>query len=170
MYSCALRGGTADCQMEQPAVFASLRSVQGAAPLAALCAYPCLPPKGGHPPCVCPPSEGLITEHRHPDRSLGTPRRTVFFSSIFSKGRQHLLHGPPQTGADPHPTLGQGYGAARDFPFPAAGGKMKSVLRDAPRWDKVSQSRGHDLPAPTSGLLSSQRTACQRERGNCDER
>ena len=26
---------------------------------------------------------------------------------------------------------------ARDFPFPAAGGKMKSVLRAAPRWDKV---------------------------------
>ena len=24
-----------------------------------------------------------------------------------------------------------------DFPFPAAGGKMKSVLRAAPRWDKV---------------------------------
>ena len=34
MYLCALRGGTADCQMEQSAVFASLRSVQGAAPLA----------------------------------------------------------------------------------------------------------------------------------------
>ena len=83
MYSCALRGGTADCQMEQPAVFASLRSVQGAAPLAALCAYPCLPPKGGHPPCVCPPSEGLTTEHRHPDRSPGTPRRTVIFLPIF---------------------------------------------------------------------------------------
>ncbi len=193
MYSCALRGGTTDCRLQQPAVFASLRSVQGAglacrlgwrfkafhalrsppatrAPLRGLCRLPRPPPKGGHPPCVCPPSEGLITEHRHPDRSLGTPRRTVFFSSIFSKGRQHLLHGPPQTGADPHPTRGQGYGAARDFPFPAAGGKMKSVLRDAPRWDKVSQSRGHDLPAPTSGLLSSQRTACQRERGNCDER
>ena len=28
MYSCALRGGTADCQTEQPAVLASLRSVQ----------------------------------------------------------------------------------------------------------------------------------------------
>ena len=182
MYSCALRGGTTDCRLQQPAVFASLRSVQGAGlacrlgwrfkAFHALRSPPATrpPPKGGHPPCVCPPSEGLITEHRHPDRSLGTPRRTVFFSSIFSKGRQHLLHGPPQTGADPHPTLGQGYGAARDFPFPAAGGKMKSVLRDAPRWDKVSQSRGHDLPAPTSGLLSSQRTACQRERGNCDER
>ena len=127
MYSCALRGGTADCQMEQPAVFASLRSVQGAAPLAALCAYPCLPPKGGHPPCVCPPSEGLTTEHRHPDRSPGTPRRTVFFSSIFSKGRQHLLHGPPQTGADPHPAPGQGHRLARDFPFPSVDGKMKLI-------------------------------------------
>ena len=30
MYSCALRGGTADCRLKQPAVFASLRSVQGA--------------------------------------------------------------------------------------------------------------------------------------------
>ena len=36
MYSCALRGGTADCQTEQSAVLASLRSVQGGAPLAAL--------------------------------------------------------------------------------------------------------------------------------------
>jgi len=160
MYVCTLRGKAADCQMEQSAVSVSLRSVQGAdltcrlgqrfkafhalrsppatrAPLRGLCRLPRPPPKGGHPPCVCPPSEGLITEHRHPDRSPGTPQRTVFFSPIFSKGRQHLLHFPPQTGADPHPTLGQGYGAARDFPFPAAGGKMKSVLRAAPRWDKV---------------------------------
>ena len=106
MYSCALRGGTADCQMEQPAVFASLRSVQGAglacqlgrpfkafhalrsppatrAPLRGLRRLPRLPPKGGHPPCVCPPSEGLTTEHRHPDRSLETPRRTVIFLPIF---------------------------------------------------------------------------------------
>ena len=29
MYSCALRGGTADCQMEQPAVFASLHTGKG---------------------------------------------------------------------------------------------------------------------------------------------
>ena len=77
---------------------------------------------------------------------------------------------PPPAGADAGQALGQGYGAVRDFPFPAVSGKMKSVLRAAPRWDKVSQSRGHDLPAPTSGLLSGQRTACQRERGNCDER
>ena len=54
MCRSALRGKTADCRWKQPAVSASLRSVQGAAPLAALCAYPCLPPKGGHPPCVCP--------------------------------------------------------------------------------------------------------------------
>ena len=106
MYSCALRGGTTDCQMEQPAVFASLRSGQGAglacrrgwrfkafhalrsppatrAPLRGLCRLPRPPPKGGHPPCVCPPSEGLTTEHRHPDRSPGTPRRTVIFLPIF---------------------------------------------------------------------------------------
>ena len=124
MYSCALRGGTADCRLKQPAVFASLRSVQGAgfacqlgrrfkafhalrlppatqlgrpfkafhalrsppatrAPLRGLRRLPRLPPKGGHPPCVCPPSEGLTTEHRHPDRSLETPRRTVIFLPIF---------------------------------------------------------------------------------------
>ena len=105
-YSCALRGGTADCRLKQPAVFASLRSVQGAglacrlgwrfkafhalrsppatrAPLRGLCRLPRPPPKGGHPPCVCPPSESLTTEHRHPDRSPGTPRRTVIFLPIF---------------------------------------------------------------------------------------
>ena len=128
MYSCALRDKATDCRLKQPAVSASLRSVQGAAPLAALCAYPCLPPKGGHPPCVCPPSEGLTTEHRHPDRSPGTSRRTVIFSPIFSKGRQHLLHGPPQAGANPHPAPpGQGHGLARDFPFPSVDGQMKLI-------------------------------------------
>ena len=56
MYVCALRGKAADCQMEQSAVSASLCSVQG-----------------------------LTTEHRHPDRSPGTPRRTVFFHSFSAK-------------------------------------------------------------------------------------
>ena len=36
---------------------------------------------------------------------------------------------PPPAGADAGQALGQGYGAVRDFPFPAASGKMKSVLR-----------------------------------------
>ena len=38
------------------------------------------------------------------------------------------------------PAPGQGYGAVRDFPFPAAGGKMKSVLTGRPRLDKTSQN------------------------------
>ena len=179
--------------MEQLAVFASLRSVQGAglacqlgrrfkafhalrlppatrAPLRGLRRLPRASAEPRHPLTRLYRFGGAESQNRHSDRSPGTPRRTVFFSSIFSRGRQHLLHGPPQTGADPHPAPGQGYGAVRDFLFPATGVKMKSVLRAAPRWDKVSQSRGHDLPAPTSGLLSSQRTACQRERGNCDKR
>ena len=49
-------------------------------------------------------------------------------------------HRPPPAGADAHPAPGQGYGAIRDFPFPAAGGKMKSVLTGRPRWDKTSQN------------------------------
>jgi len=64
---------------------------------------------------------------------------------------------PPPAGADAGQALGQGYGAVRDFPFPAASGKMKSVLRAAPRWDKVSQSRGHDRPTQLLDTLSSQR-------------
>jgi len=42
---CALGGGTADCQMEQPAVFASLRPVQGTAPFARLTLLPAPAPK-----------------------------------------------------------------------------------------------------------------------------
>ena len=64
--------------------FHALRSPPATrAPLRGLRRLPRLPPKGGHPPCVCPPSEGLTTEHRHPDRSLETPRRTVIFLPIF---------------------------------------------------------------------------------------
>ena len=142
--------------MEQLAVFASLRSVQGAGlpcrlgrrfkafhamrlhrrpapPCVAYAAYPTRPQKGDTRPASAPPSEGLTTEHRHPDRSPGTPRRTVFFSSIFSRGRQHLLHGPPQAGANPHPAPpGQGHGLARDFPFPSVDGKMKLIWWAAP--------------------------------------
>ena len=33
----------------------------------------------------CVPSKGLTTEHRHPDRSPGTPWRTVFFCSFSAK-------------------------------------------------------------------------------------
>ena len=183
MYSCDLRGGTADCRLLQPAVFASLRAVQGAGLACRLGRRF----KAFHalrlPPATRAPLRGLcrllrLSPFRGPYNRTPTPWPLTgnapedghFFTHFSAKGGQHLLHGPPQTGADPHPTLGQGYGAARDFPFPAVSGKMKSVLRAAPRWDKVSQSRGHDLPAPTSGLLSGQRTACQRERGNCDER
>ena len=32
-------------------------------PLRGLHCFPRPPPKGKHPPCVCPPSEGLTTEH-----------------------------------------------------------------------------------------------------------
>ena len=59
-------------------------------------------------------------------RSLQTILRINLDDTHFSaKGGQHLLHGPPQTGADPHPAPGQGHGLARDFPFPAVDGKMK---------------------------------------------
>ena len=109
MYVCTLRGKAADCQMEQSAVSVSLRSVQGAdltcrlgqrfkafhalrsppatrAPLRGLCRLPRPPPKGGHPPCVCPPSEGLTTEHTD---TLTAHRRRPggrsFFYPFFSQ-------------------------------------------------------------------------------------
>ena len=108
MYSCALRGGTTDCRLQQPAVFASLRSVQGAglacrlgwrfkafhalrsppatrAPLRGLRRLPRLPPKGGHPPCVCPPSEGLITEHRHLTAHWERPGGRSFFHPFSAR-------------------------------------------------------------------------------------
>mgnify|MGYP005893607581 CR=1 FL=1 len=69
-------------------------------------------------------------------------------------GETRCGHRPPPAEADAHPAPGQGYGVVRDFPFPSASGKMKSVLRTAPRWDKVSQSRGHDRPAQLLDTLS----------------
>ena len=47
-------------------------------------------------------------------------------------GEIHCGHRPPPAGADADQTPGQGYGSVRDFPFPAASGKMKSVLRATP--------------------------------------
>lgn len=49
--SCALRGYGPDFRKSGP--FASLRSVQGAAPLAPLCGYPCALAGKVHPLCVC---------------------------------------------------------------------------------------------------------------------
>lgn len=38
-------------------------------------------------------------------------------------------------------TPGQGYGAVKDFPFPAGDGTMESALTGrAPYWDKTSQN------------------------------
>ena len=138
--------------MKQPAVFASLRSVQGAGLACRLgrrfMAFHALRP----PPATRAPVEpihpltrlyrfgGSENQNRRSDRSPGTPRRTVIFSPIFSKGRQHLLHGPPQTGADPHPAPGQGYGAARDFSFPVVDGKMKLIWWAAPAGAKCPKT------------------------------
>ena len=106
MYSCALRGGTADCRLKQPAVFASLRSVQGAGlacqlgrrfkalhalrsppatrtPLRVLRRLPRAPAEPIHPLTRLYRFGGSEKQNRHPGRSPGTPRRTVIFLPIF---------------------------------------------------------------------------------------
>ena len=79
--SCALRGYGPDFRKSGP--FASLRSVQGAAPLAPLCGYPCALAGKVHPLCVCTFPARLkpntVTLDRLPDtagrRSFILPRR-----------------------------------------------------------------------------------------------
>ena len=106
MYSCALRGGTADCRLKQPAVFASLRSVQGAGlacqlgrrfkalhalrsppatrtPLRVLRRLPRVPAEPIHPFARLYRFGGSEKQNRHPGRSPGTPRRTAIFLPIF---------------------------------------------------------------------------------------
>lgn len=106
MYRSALRGKTADCRLKQPAVFASLRSVQGAglacrlgrrfkafhalrsppatrAPLRGLHRLPRIPAEPIHPFARLYRFGGSENQNRHPDRSPGTPRRTVIFLPIF---------------------------------------------------------------------------------------
>ena len=146
MYSCALRAERG-LQIKATAVFASLRSVQGAgfacqlgrrfkafhalrlppatrAPLRGLRRLPRASAEPRHPLTRLYRFGGAESQNRHSDRSPGTPRRTVIFLPIFQpKVDNTFLHGPPQTGADPHPAPGQGHGLARDFPFPAASGK-----------------------------------------------
>ena len=60
-------------------------------------------------------------------------------------------HRPPPAGADAHPAPGQGSGVVRDFPFPAASGKMKSALRATPPLGQSVPKPGARPPRPTSG-------------------
>ena len=69
----------------------------------------------------------------------------------------HRGHRPPPTGADADQTPGQGHGAVRDFPFPAAGGKMKSVLRAASYGTKCPIAEGMTGLPQLLDTLSSQR-------------
>lgn len=91
--SCALRGYGPDFRKSGP--FASLRSVQGAAPLAPLCGYPCALAGKVHPLCVCTFPARLkpntVTLDRLPDtagrRSFVLPRRR---SNTMDKSREEL--------------------------------------------------------------------------------
>ncbi|RGM91914.1 DUF3847 domain-containing protein [Collinsella sp. OM06-18AC] len=91
--SCALRGYGPDFRKSGP--FASLRSVQGAAPLVPLCGYPCALAGKVHPLCVCTFPARLkpntVTLDRLPDtagrRSFVLPRRR---SNTMDKSREEL--------------------------------------------------------------------------------
>ena len=64
---------------------------------------------------------------------------------------------PPPAGADAGQALGQGYGAVRDFPFPAGDGTMKSVLTAASAGIKYPKAGGMTVPPQPLAALSSQR-------------
>ena len=53
-------------------------------------------------------------------------------------------HRSEAAGTDADQAPGQRYGAVRDFSFPAASGKMKSVLTGRQLWDKVSHRRAEE--------------------------
>ena len=119
MCRSALRGKTADCRWKQPAVSASLRSVQGAAPLARLAyaAYPARPQNRDTRPASVPlprasqPNTDTLTAHR--ERPGGRP----FFYPFFSQRWATPFTWPAADRRRPTPNAGTGTWIGEGLPI-----------------------------------------------------
>ena len=103
------------------------------------------------------PSKGLTTEHRHPDRSPGTPRRTVFFPH-FQQRKAMPFTWP--TADRSRSSAGTGIWSGEGLPISCRGWYNKiDLMGRAPAGAKCPKTGGMTAPPPPLDTLSSQRAA-----------
>ena len=131
---------------------------RGCAPCAAYAAYPARPRKGDTRLRVCPPSEGLTTEHTD---TLTAHRRRPggrsFFYPFFSQRWATPFTWPAADRRRRTPSAGTGAWSGKGLPI-SRRGWYNGISFDGPRprWDILSQSWGHNHPAQPLDTLSSQ--------------